>query len=112
MQSRPFLKWAGGKTRLLNQYEHLFPSSFLNYHEPFLGSGAVFFKLKSGNLIKTAQLGDSNNELVNCYRIVRDALPDIILELSKHQHKHSKEYFYNIRSLDPINLDPVVRAGS
>ena len=111
MMSRPFLKWAGGKTRLLNQYEHLFPTAFLAYHEPFLGGGAVFFNLKSANLIKTAHLGDRNNELVNCYRAVRDALPDVLLELSKHQQNHSKEYFYHVRSLDPINLDPIVQAG-
>ncbi|MQF65297.1 DNA adenine methylase [SAR202 cluster bacterium AC-409-J13_OGT_754m] len=111
MLSRPFLKWAGGKTRLLNQYKYLFPNCFRAYHEPFLGSGAIFFKLKSINLIKTAQLGDRNSELVNCYRMVRDALSDVILELSKHQLNHSKEYFYNIRSLDPVDLDQVARAG-
>ena len=111
MLSRPFLKWAGGKTRLLNQYESLLPNSFRAYHEPFLGSGAVFFKLKTNDLIKTARLGDRNSELVNCYRMVRDSLPQVIALLSEHQDNHSKEYFYNIRALDPLDLAPVARAS-
>ncbi len=41
-----FIKWAGGKTQLLNQFQNFFPSQFNGYYEPFLGSGAVFFLYK------------------------------------------------------------------
>ena len=42
---QPILKWAGGKHQLLSEIISLFPENYseLSYHEPFLGSGAVFF---------------------------------------------------------------------
>ena len=43
--ARPFLKWAGGKRQLLPQLRRFYPDQFDAYHEPFLGSGAVFFDL-------------------------------------------------------------------
>jgi len=45
MSPRPFLKWAGGKSRLLVQYEPYLPTRWDTYYEPFLGGGALFFHL-------------------------------------------------------------------
>jgi len=42
---RPFVKWAGGKSQLLKQFEELYPQKFSTYFEPFLGGGAVFFEI-------------------------------------------------------------------
>src|SRR5271155_1711090 len=42
----PFLKWAGGKTQLLTQFERFLPHDFRAYAEPFVGSGALFFHLR------------------------------------------------------------------
>jgi DNA adenine methylase len=32
---RPFLKWAGGKSQLIQQYIPYFPKNFKTYYEPF-----------------------------------------------------------------------------
>jgi DNA adenine methylase len=91
---RPFLKWAGGKGRLVQQYESFFPSVFDTYYEPFLGGGAIFFSL----MPRRAILTDINFELVNVYRCVRDQVERLILLLNEHQARHSKDYYYWVRA--------------
>ncbi len=93
---RPFLKWAGGKSRLIRQYEDYFPE-FKNYYEPFLGGGAVFFYLQP----QSAVLTDINPELINAYCCVRDRVEELISRLQEHQTNHSNDYYYEMRSLTP-----------
>jgi DNA adenine methylase len=99
--ARPFLKWAGGKQRLLAQYEPHFPADLGRYWEPFVGSGAVFFHLwNTGRLEGNALLSDDNEELVNTYRVVRDEVEGLITLLSIHKERHCRAYYYQIRLLD------------
>lgn len=91
---RPFLKWAGGKSQLLSQYQAHFPVNVQTYYEPFLGGGAVFFHL----LPPQAVLSDINPALVNVYRCLRDQVEAVISHLSKHQQHHCHEYYYQVRS--------------
>jgi DNA adenine methylase len=91
---RPFIKWAGGKGRLIQQYSPYFPQSFRTYYEPFLGGGAIFFHLHP----KRAILMDINPELVNVYRCVRDEVEPLIALLWQHQTKHCPEYYYWVRA--------------
>ncbi|AFY84227.1 DNA adenine methylase [Oscillatoria acuminata] len=96
---RPFLKWAGGKTQLLQQYQPLFPPQFKNYYEPFLGGGAVFFYLfQEHSAGFKAVLSDVNAELINMYRCVKTDVEALIKELESHQRKHNPEYYYQIRA--------------
>jgi DNA adenine methylase len=96
---RPFLKWAGGKTQLLPQYQAFLPKRFQNYYEPFLGGGAVYFRLfETCNPPVRSFLMDVNLELINAYRCVRDDVQDLIDQLAIHQQNHSKEYYYQLRS--------------
>lgn len=95
---RPFLKWAGGKTQLLQQYQALLPKRFENYYEPFLGGGAIFFHLyETTNPPVTSFLMDINLELINVYRCVRDDVQDLIDQLAIHKANHCKDYYYEVR---------------
>lgn len=101
----PFLKWAGGKRKLISQYEPFFPSRIARYFEPFLGGGAVFFHLAP----KTAFLSDSNDALVALYRVVKDDVDRLIAKLK--EHKNEEAYYYRVRALSPDTLSPVERAA-
>jgi DNA adenine methylase len=105
VEPRPFLKWAGGKTSILSEIMSSIPTTFERYVEPFLGGGAVFFKLNPHR----ALLSDSNEELMNCYSLVRDR-PDDLLRLLRI-FSISKTKFYEVRKLDPANLDNLTRAA-
>jgi len=98
----PFIKWVGGKRGLLNQLIPLFPKKFNNYHEPFVGGGAVFFELYSMEALKNKNvyLSDINSELINAYEVVRDNPNELINLLKEYKQKHSKEFYYKIRELD------------
>jgi len=106
-----FLKWAGGKLQLIEQFENLFPLYFRNYYEPFIGSGAVFFYLKSKLKPNKVILSDTNEELINCFAVVRDKAPELIEILLSHRKRHSKEYYYEVRGLEYDRLDRVSRAA-
>jgi DNA adenine methylase len=93
-QARPFVKWVGGKTQLLEEIHHRLPRKINRYFEPFVGGGAVFFSLGHEN----ATLIDINEELVNAYQVIRDNVDALIKDLKKHEY--SEEYFYRIRDKD------------
>lgn len=95
-QLKPFLKWAGGKRQLLPDLNKYFPESYNNYHEPFVGAGAVLFDLKP----KTAFINDFNNELINTYQVIKKDVDTLIELLKDHEQKNSKEYFYTVREWD------------
>ncbi|HYZ59767.1 MAG TPA: DNA adenine methylase [Nitrososphaeraceae archaeon] len=106
-----FLKWAGGKLQLIEQFENLFPHNFRNYYEPFVGSGAVFFYVKSKLKPNKVILSDSNEELINCFVVVRDRPSELVELLLNHRKRHSKEYYYAVRTIQPNILDSVDRAA-
>jgi len=102
---KPFLKWAGGKTRLLPSLRQSLPPKFNRYFESFVGGGAFFFDLQPTDAV----LGDSNPELMNCYQVVREKPKDLITTLSKL--RVNKSEFYRIRELEAERLSPVIRAA-
>ncbi|MBX9688675.1 MAG: DNA adenine methylase [Candidatus Obscuribacterales bacterium] len=109
VKAGPVLKWAGGKSRLLNSYEEFFPQNFKSYFEPFTGGAAVFFHLKNKHKNFKATLSDLNQELINCYTIIRDQAYELIADLKKH--KNEEEYFYALRAVATESLSPIERAS-
>ena len=78
-----FLKWAGGKRRILPLLETHFPKKVNCYFEPFLGGGSVFFYFKKKYNPKLCIISDSNEDLINSYLDVRDNPKLLIKELYK-----------------------------
>jgi len=99
---QPFIKWVGGKRGLLSQIIPLLPQEFNNYHEAFLGGGALFFELFSQGKLKDKKiyLSDINSELINAYNVVKNNPTKLIKELETFKQQHNKEFYYQIRELD------------
>lgn len=91
--SKPFLRWAGGKSWLIKHLSDIFPSQeFSNYHEPFLGGAAVFLNLQPPN---HSYLSDLNEELIHTYSVLHSDVEKVIAELKKF--KNTAEEYYAVR---------------
>ena len=101
MKATPFLKWAGGKRRLLDQIMALAPSHFTNYYEPFLGGGALFFHVAESNPAALCHLSDTNADLINAWQMVRSA-PVAVFEAIESFGLSAEDY-YAVRALKPTS---------
>ena len=121
-KAKPFIKWVGGKSQLIDQLDMQLPADFGNwanvtYIEPFVGGGAMlFYMLQRYPNIEHAVINDINPDLVTCYRTVRDnpkqlieSLADIEMAyLALETEERRKDFFmavrerYNEKNLDPI----------
>ncbi len=111
-QARPFVKWVGGKTQLLDEIERSLPANFrmrrnVTYVEPFVGGGAVLFWImqKYPN-ITHAVINDINAELICTYRVIKSQVDDLINTLQVISSEYlsldqegRKEYFIRKRTL-------------
>jgi DNA adenine methylase len=93
-QLKPFLRWAGGKRWFIKHLPLITKTlKYNNYHEPFLGSAAVYLSL---NPKKKSYLSDLNTDLVSTYIAIRDNVELVIQELQKF--KNTKDDYYKIRN--------------
>jgi DNA adenine methylase len=92
-----FLKWVGGKRKLLDKIDENLPEKFNNYYEPFLGGGSVFFYMKQKFSNKNFIISDINEDLINTYKDIRDNPKEIINHLGKLKKLNSKEFYYKVR---------------
>lgn len=91
----PILKWVGGKRQLLDSINPLIPECS-TYYEPFIGGGAVLF----GRQPNKAVINDSNEELINVYRMIKEEPEALIAALSAHKEQNCEEYYYTVRAWD------------
>ncbi|MGG7035937.1 MAG: DNA adenine methylase [Flavobacterium sp.] len=110
---KPFLKWAGGKTQLINDIEKALPKDLykdkFTYVEPFVGSGAVlFWVLNNFPNLQKAVINDINEDLINTYRTIASRPKELISVLQILQNEFhrlegldeaKKEYYYSKREL-------------
>lgn len=125
---KPFVKWAGGKTQILEYIKAKFPSelgrTINKYVEPFVGGGAVLFEILLHSSVKEVFINDVNVDLINCYRQIKnnvDALIELLDSMEKEylplDMEQRKEYYYQKRDLynnlkfDDGNAMLVVRAA-
>lgn len=102
---RSFVKWAGGKGQVLPHLLSNIPVTYRRYFEPMVGSGAMFFALAP----EKATLADTNEELINCYRVLRSHVAELIAALRSHENTY--EHFIRVRAQTPDDLPPVERAA-
>lgn len=107
--ARPFLKWAGGKSQLLQQLRPHYPTDLKTgrtrrYIEPFLGGGAVFLDVIQNYDIAEAYLFDINEELILAYMVVQreplqliEALTGLRSHYLSRDEQQRLDYFYSIR---------------
>ncbi|MGO8997745.1 MAG: DNA adenine methylase [Polyangiaceae bacterium] len=114
IDAKPIVKWAGGKSRLLGELLDRVPRRLKTYAEPFAGGAALFFALASERArgtrsFESAILADSNEELVACYRAVRDDVGSVIDALGAF--RHDRELFYEVRARSTSGMTDVARAA-
>ena len=110
-KAKPFIKWVGGKTQLIEQLEAQLPADFgtwknATYIEPFVGGGAMlFYMLQRYPCIQHAIINDINSDLCTCYQTVRDQPEQLIEALYDIENDYRnlkteeerKLFFLNIR---------------
>ena len=101
---KPFLKWAGGKRWLIPRLLDRLPT-YNTYYEPFVGSGTLFFALEPEHAV----ISDSNPELINCYRCIRDHCQSVI-KILKRLHVDEATY-YRVRGKLYQKADKIKRAA-
>jgi DNA adenine methylase len=109
LEARPFLKWVGGKTQLLDAILRILPEETETYYEPFVGGGAVFFALAMRKRFRRAVINDFNQELIDTYRVVRDFPADLISQLSRLSY--DRTVFDQLKKMKPEEFSPVRRAA-
>ncbi|MDD6135366.1 MAG: Dam family site-specific DNA-(adenine-N6)-methyltransferase [Selenomonadaceae bacterium] len=85
---KPFLKWAGGKSQLLQEISAYYPFAdgiFTKYAEPFVGGGAVLFDVLNQFDLEAVYISDVNQELIGAYKSIRDDVDELVALLQKYQ---------------------------
>ena len=88
--AKPFVKWVGGKSQLLNEIRRKYPQNIEKYCEPFVGGGAVLFDILQTFQPSEVLINDINKELINTYSQVKNNCEELILQLNELQETYKK----------------------
>jgi DNA adenine methylase len=91
----PFIKWAGGKRQLLVELDRRLPPGWNTYYEPFIGGGALLVNLENQHRLTSAVISDLNSELINLYKVVKDA-PGLLIEALSDEEFRNDEVSYKL----------------
>lgn len=125
---KPFLKWAGGKSQIINNIDENLPKELKEgkikrYIEPFVGGGAVLFYLLQKYEFKDVIINDINEDLILVYNVVKNDVDSLINELSQIKEEFlslddedRKNFYYGIRgefnkSKDDKDTNTIKRAS-
>lgn len=90
----PFVKWAGGKTQLLEKLQERAPASFETYYEPFVGGGAALLDLQPGKAV----VNDVNEQLLNIYIQLKLDAEAVIAAVNAYDAAAcDKDYYMSVR---------------
>lgn len=105
MSIKPFIRWAGGKQKLVNELKLNIPNieNINSYYEPFLGAGSLFF----ANEFPNSKISDINPQLINCYNQIKANYSKIYSLLNNHEVEFisNNQYYYRLRSLYNLSIN-------
>jgi DNA adenine methylase len=86
---KPFLKWVGGKTQILDTVLDSFPTVVNDYYEPFLGGGSVLLGVlnkvheKKMKIAGAVYASDVNPRIIHLFQTVQSNVDGLLEELKK-----------------------------
>ena len=90
---KPFIKWVGGKTQILDGVLKRFPNEINNYYEPFLGGGSVLIGVLSDESINISGkviASDINPHLISLYKKVQKNPDELLKKFNEIVEEYSK----------------------
>ena len=104
VQLKPFVKWVGGKSQLLDELEKMIPDDdervLTKYVEPMVGGGALLFNILSKYDFEQIYISDINAELMNAYKAIKNNIDALVARLTEMQYmflpmdENGRKYFY------------------
>lgn len=92
---KPFLKWVGGKTQIIDNIMDNFPKEMNNYHELFLGGGSVLFALLSLERENKLKINgkvyayDLNGSLINVYKHIQNNKDELLDYIERYRDEYN-----------------------
>jgi len=122
---KPIVKWAGGKSQLIEDIKSRLPSLTQTQDfcmiEPFLGGGAVsFWALSKLPHLKQLIINDTNQDLINLYQVIKTDMEPLLEALQQLQSEYDElttkaeksPYFYAKRQqFNRRDNDAVIQAS-